>query len=344
MKKIFWTFAIVPVLALFSYQCQQTTASNTAQTELRDVVLSQIADSSELPIWKIPNCPEGAEAYFSPDDKAMIFNGKSVSDSTHMVYTINIDGTNLKRINDKGADACSFYYPKGGSIIWTSTRDNLNMHAGNYSDPKDYPQGAELYTSDLNGGNVKRLTNNKYYDAEVSYSPDGKKILFGRQINGCMDLWVMDLDGTNQRQVTFTDDWQEGGAFFMPDNKTILYRAWKKQDEGKQSKDMEIFTINEDGTNTKQITYEPGTHWAPYPSPDGKYFAYVKMLPPHNFEIFIMNMETGKEMQLTYNEAFDGFPAISHDGKTLGFSSGRDAASGEHKLYLYLMDISSLNL
>ncbi|MCK5535562.1 MAG: PD40 domain-containing protein [Bacteroidales bacterium] len=334
----------IAIGGIFAFSACTNSAKENTNAEQKDTLtVVAKAETQELPVKMIPNSPEGAEAYFSPDDKSMIFNGKTGDDEAHMVYTINIDGTNLLKINDKGADACSYYHPDGQSLIWTSTRDNLDMKKGNYSDPKDYPQGAELYTSDLDGSNVKRLTNNKYYDAEVGYSPDGTKILFGRQVDTKMDLWIMDADGSNEKQITFTDDWQEGGAFIMPDNETIIYRAWKQEDEGKRSKDMHIFTIKTDGSEFKQITHESGTHWAPYPSPDGKYFAYVKILPPHNFEVFIRNLETGEEQQMTYNESFDGFPVISHDGKTLSFSSGRDA-NGERKLYMYLMDISSLNL
>ena len=57
-----------------------------------------------------------------------------------------------------------------------------------------------------------------------------------------------------------------------------------------------------------------------------------------------MNIESGKQIQLTYNDAFDGFPVVSPDGKTLAFSSNRHAKEGEKTLSLYLMDISSLNL
>ncbi len=57
-----------------------------------------------------------------------------------------------------------------------------------------------------------------------------------------------------------------------------------------------------------------------------------------------MNIENGQQKRLTYNKAFDGFPAISPDGKTLSFSSSRSAKPGERKLGLFLMDISSLNL
>lgn len=294
--------------------------------------------------WKIPNVSNGAECYFSPNGKTLIYNGKEVGDSTFMVYTINVDGTNRKRINDKGADACSYFHPKGKRIIWTSTRDHLDMHPGNYSEVKDYPQGAELYTSDLNGKKVKRLTNNQVYDAEVTYAPDGHKILFGRQIDGKMDLWTMNPDGSNQQQITLTPDWQEGGALYLPDNKTIITRAWKKSEEDNRSRSMQLFTLQEDGSDFKQITFEEGTHWAPSPAPDGIHVFYVKVLPPHNYDIFLLNLKTMAEQQITSSPSFDGFPSVSPDGKTLAFSSSRGNKSGDRSLSLFLMDVSGLGL
>jgi len=66
------------------------------------------------------------------------------------------------------------------------------------------------------------------------------------------------------------------------------------------------------------------------------------VLPPHNFELFLMNIKTGEQTQLTHNKAFDGFPSISPDGNSVMFSSSRGAKPGERKLGLYIMDISSL--
>ena len=301
----------------------------------------------ELPVRIVPNLGEAAEFYFSPDGKSLIGNAKREGDTTHHVYTTTLDGTKIVKINDKGEDACSFYVPNGKRLVWTSTRDLLDLPKGGWSDPKDYPKGAELYESDLDGGNIKRLTNNKQYDAEVSVSPDGKWYLFGRDTDGKMDLWVMKSDGTGERQVTFTEDWQEGGAQFLPDSNTILTRAWKREDEGQRMLPMQIFTVKRDTGERKQITSEAGTNWAPFPAPDGKHFAYVKILtdtPRPNWEIFMMNMETGKQTRLTSNPGFDGFPSISPDGKLLAFSSGRDAKPGARTLYQYLMDISSLGV
>lgn len=336
IKGLFCISSLLLFAALPSQSQPQSNSSSTAAVSSPPL--------EEFNIWKVPNVIEGAECYFSPNGKTLIFNGKMESDKTHMVYTVNIDGTELKRINNIGADACSYYNPNGKSLLWTSTRDNLDMVEGNYSDPQNYPQGAEIYFSDLDGGNVKRLTNNKYYDAECTYSPDGQKILFGRQIDGMMDLWIMNPDGSNQKQITFTPDWQEGGAFFMPDNKTIITRAWKKSEQTLKTKSMQLFTLNEDGSNIKQITTEEGTHWAPCPCPDGENVLYVKVLAPRNFEIFLLNLKTLEEKQLTNSPAFDGFPSISQDGKTVAFSSSRGAKPGERNLTLYLMDVSKLNL
>ena len=94
-----------------------------------------------------------------------------------LTYIFTDTGEQITRINDHGQDACSWFLPDGKHIIWTSTKDHPDMPLGNWSDDKDYPQGAELYISDLKGGNIKRLTNNKYYEAEVTVSPDGKWIV-----------------------------------------------------------------------------------------------------------------------------------------------------------------------
>lgn len=300
-------------------------------------------EGKELKVWMVPNIEEGAEFYFSPDGKSMIGNVKMGDDKAHQVYTFNIDGSNIRRINNKGEDACSYYFPDGKRLLFTSTKDHPEMPKGNYSDPKDYPQGAELYSCNLDGSDVKRLTDNAWYDAEVSVSPDGKWILFTRQIDGKLDLWKMRPDGSDQKQITFTDEWQEGGSFFM-DNETIIFRAWDIKDQAKRGMPMSIFTIKADGSGRKRVTTDAGTNWAPFPAPDGEHFVFVKVLPPANYEIFLMSLKSGEQTRLTYNDGFDGFPALSPDGSLLTFDSNRDAKPGERKLRPYLMDVSSLNL
>ncbi|UCH10803.1 MAG: PD40 domain-containing protein, partial [Fidelibacterota bacterium] len=287
---------------------------------------AMVVGGVELPVRVVPGFYSAAESYFSPDGRRLILNARLIEgEEEYHVYTVNLDGTDIRRINSLGSDACSYYFPDNQRLIFTSTRDNRHLPGGDYSDPADYPTGAELYTCRPDGSDLRRLTRNELYEAEVSISPDGEWVLFGRSIEGRMDLWRMRPDGSDEFRITDTPDDQEGGAFYLPDSRTIIFRAWKIQDQGQRGMPMTIYTINHDGTGLQQITYEEGVNWAPHPAPDGVHFVFVKMLPPHNFEVYLMNMETGKQTRLTYNDAFDGFPSFSPDGHTISFSSSREA-------------------
>ena len=190
-----------------------------------------LCESDELPIWKLPNVDRAVESYFSPDSKQLIFYAKSKASETYHINVASIDGRTVHEINDVGNDACSFFFPDNKRVVFTSTKDKMDMSRGNWSKVGDYPQGAELYTANIDGFNVKRLTNNRQYDAEVSVSPDGEWVLFTRETNGMLDLWRVRPDGSDEIQVTHSPDLQEGGAFYMPDSETIIFRAWSKAEE-----------------------------------------------------------------------------------------------------------------
>ena len=309
------------------------------------------AHSDELPTWKIPNIPQAAEAYYAPDNLHIIAQTQDKDalkregrDSGALTYTFTDQGGDIRRINDKGQDACSYFFPDQKRLIWTSTKDNMDMPIGNWSDSNDYPQGGELYISDLEGGNIERLTDNEYYEAEVSISPNGEWVVFGRQIDGKMDLWRMRPDGTDEQQITFTDDWQEGAPFYLPDNETILTRAWKRSEYGKvRPTPMTVFTVKHDSSETIPRTFDRDMNWAPYPAPDGRHYVFVRIVEDNNWEVFLGDLAGGEPVRLTFNDSFDGFPSVSPDGTKMLFarSEGESFMSG---LYTYVMDVSSLNL
>jgi len=301
------------------------------------------ATGDELPLRLVPGFFSAAEAYFSPDGTHLVLNARlNEQETEYHVYTTNLDGTEIRQINDRGEDACSFFFPDGDRLVFTSTRDNPDLPKGDYSRITDYPTGAELYSCRLDGSDVRRLTHNQLYEAEVSVSPDGEWILFGRLVEGRMELWRMRPDGGGEFQITDTPEWQEGGAFYLPDSEHILFRAWRREDQGSSPLPMTLFTIKHDGTELTQLTHDEGTNWAPYPSPDGKHLVFVKVPEPHNYEVFLMHMETGKQTQLTYDPAFDGFPAFAPDGRTIAFASNRDQEAGSGTMAIYLMDVGPL--
>jgi dipeptidyl aminopeptidase/acylaminoacyl peptidase len=302
----------------------------------------------ELPIRKIPNVPAAGEAYYAPDNLHLITSAKDKDALPHedgtsggLVYTFTDTGEDIRRINDRGQDACSYFFPDQKRIVWTSTRDNMDMPVGNWSDVRNYPQGPELYVSDLNGGNIVRLTKNKYYEAEASVSPDGQWVVFGRQIDGKDDLWRIRPDGTDEQQITRTDDWQEGAPFYMPDGETIMFRAPKRGEENIFPPPMTVFTIKHDGTNLKAHTFGNDMNWAPYPAPDGRHYVFVRVVDGRNWEVFLGDLEGGAPVRLTYHDGFDGLPSLSPNGKKMVFARAEPNKGGT---WLNVMDVSSLNL
>ena len=306
---------------------------------------------AELPVRQIPNMPESAEAYYAPDNYHLIAQTQD-PDATPpeareaggaLTWIFTDDGETKWRVGTRGQDACSYFFPDMKRIVFTSTRDNMDMPIGNWSDEREYPQGSELYIADLDGSNIQRLTNNKWYEAEVSISPNGEWIVFGRQIDGKMDLWRMRADGTDEEQITFTDDRQEGAPIYLPDNETILTRAWRRSQYGQEGPTpMTVFTVKHDGSETIQRTFDEDMNWAPYPAPDGRHYVFVRIVEDNNWEIFLGDLAGGEPKRLTYNKTFDGFPSLSPDGTKMLFT--RSKGGFMSNLYTNVMDVSSLNI
>ncbi|MBK6599393.1 MAG: PD40 domain-containing protein [Proteobacteria bacterium] len=355
------TSGTVAVLAAFSLNllgCQASEPTKTAATAPQPLTVPAGAELStvpnELPSWLIPNMDEAAEAYYGPDSEHLIAQVKSPlavksprGMSGFLTKTFTDSGTDIVLINEKGWDACSYFFPDGKRLVWTSIKDNMTMPLGNWSDWRNYPQGAELYESDRQGKNVKRLTNNQYYEAEVTVSPDGKWIVFGRMIDKNMDLWIMKSDGTNEKQLTFTEDDQEGAPYFLPDSETIIFRAWKASEYDQKPTPMTIYTMKRDGSGRKAVTYTHDMNWAPYPAPDGRHFVFVRAETQRNWEVYLGDLQSKEIKRITFDEGFDGFPSISPDGRKMVWTTSRSAgpkAGFMQGLKLHVMDITSLGL
>lgn len=340
-------------------------AAANSRAEEPSAAAQPAADSwaaKELPLRKIPNVPQAAESYYAPDSLHIIAQSEDPAAQSGgpgtgggaLVYTFTDLGTDIRRINDRGQDACSYYFPDMKHLVWTSTRDHMDMRPGDWVNDSDYPQGAELYVSDLDGKHIRRLTNNKMYEAEVTVSPDGKWIFFGRQTNGKLDIWRMRSDGTHEQQLTFAPDWQPGAPYPMADNEHVIFRAWKKSDKLRLEKlrqetgqrgqtPMTIFTMRYDGTDVQPRTFTNDMNWAPYPTPDGRHFLYVRINDHNNWDVVMSDLAGGEPQRLTYNPGFDGFPSISPDGKKMLLGRAEPPQTMAD-MRLYVMDVSSLHV
>lgn len=296
---------------------------------------------------------ENAEAYFSFDGKQLIFQSKRDGNKCDRIYSMNIDGSATKQVsNGEGRTTCSYFFKGGKRVIYASTQSG-----GRDCPPEpDRSQGYvwpvyadyELYTANADGSDIKRLTNTPGYDAEATVSPNGKKIVFTSERDGDLDLYSMDIDGSNVKRLTDAVGY-DGGAFFSPDSKMIVYRrsAQTTPEQIARYKDLlarhlivptifEIWVMNADGSNKRQVTKLDSASFAPFFTPDGKgiifctnYFdpdrANRRRQP--NFDLALVKLDgTGLE-RVTYGATFDGFPMFSPNGKKLVFASNRNAVN-----------------
>ena len=291
---------------------------------------------------------ENAEAYFSFDGKRLIFQSKRDELKCDQIFTMSIDGSNVRKVsNGEGRTTCSYFFKDGKKVLYAST-----FGGGRECPPNpDFSNGYvwaiypdyDIYTSTPDGKNIKKLTDSPGYDAEATVSPNGKKIIFTSERDGDLELYSMDKNGKNVKRLT-NEIGYDGGAFFSPDSKMIVYRGSHPTTEAeiKRYKDLlaqhlivpttfELWTMNADGSSKRQVTKLNSASFAPFFTPDGKriifctnYFATDQR--KRNFDLAVINIDgTGLE-RITFNESFDGFPMFSPDGKKLVFASNRNAA------------------
>jgi TolB protein len=298
---------------------------------------------------------ENAEAYFSFDEKKLIYQSTFGELQCDQEFTMNIDGSGRKLVSTgMGRTTCGYFLPGDTTIFYAST----HLADENCPPPPDRSHGYawELYSTydiflaNLDGTIIKQLTNSPGYDAEGTVSPTGDKIVFTSTRDHDPEIYVMDLDGSNQTRLTHAKGY-DGGPFFSWDGSKIVFRASrpKTDEELKDYADLvehdlyrptslELYVMDADGSNMRQITNLGKASFAPFFHPDGKRIIFASNINSEtgrNFDLYMVNEDgTGLE-QITFNETFDGFPMFTRDGKKLVFASNRfDEKEGDTNIFI----------
>jgi hypothetical protein len=141
-------------------------------------------------------------------------------------------------------------------------------------------------------GSPERLTDAPGDDRAATFSPDGTKLAFDSTRGGGTDIFVMNADGSDVRQLTF-DHAFTWGAAWSPDGSRIAFNSWRS---GRQS----IYVMGADGTNPTQITRGQGEDAEPSWSPDGKRITFRRGFgPPDGGEIWSVGVDGTDETLLS---------------------------------------------
>ena len=286
---------------------------------------------------------ENAEAYLSFNEQKLIYQSTHGDMECDQIFIMNIDGSNKKMISTgKGRTTCAYFLPGDTAIIYASTHHDDEDCPTPPDRSKGYVwklyESFDIYSAMPDGTEPRRITDAKGYDAEATVSPKGDKIVFTSARDGDPEIYVMNIDGTDQKRLT-NEKGYDGGAFFSADGSKIVFRASRPVNE-KDLEDyddlvknglvrptaLEIFTMDSDGQNIKQITDFGKASFAPFFHPDGKRIIFSTNLGSQtgrDFDLYIINVDGTGLQQITFNESFDGFPMFTKDGKHLVFASNR---------------------
>jgi Tol biopolymer transport system component len=296
------------------------------------------------------------EGYFSPDGKQIIFQAeeKDTGNPFYQIFVMDLDTGRTRRVSPGvGKTTCSYFSPDGKKIIFASSHldpDAKKQYAEEYRQREEERQSGkrrrykwdfdpylDIFEANPDGSELKRLTDAPGYDAEGSYSPDGKQIVFcsNRGKADDLELYIMDRDGKNVRQLTHAPGCYNGGPFFSPDGKRVIFRSDRKKKDH-----LQLFVINADGTGERALTDDLNwVQWGPYWYKDSRHIVYAgadhAVAGRPNYDLYWMDVDSGTKVRLTYAPGADVLPVFSPDGKRLMWTSTRD---GRQPSQLWMAD------
>lgn len=288
---------------------------------------------------------ENAEAYFSFGMDRLIYQTTHGDLGCDQIFTMDLGGGGKTMVSTgKGRTTCAYFLPGDGKIIYAST------HGADPDCPPrpDFSQGYvwpihssfELYVADADGADPQVLLPAPGYDAEATVSPRGDRIVFTSQRDGDLDIYSCNLDGGDLRRLTDALGY-DGGPFFSPDGERIVYRSYHPRtdaeiaryrqllaDELIEPGNFQIWVMNADGSDKRQITRNDAANFAPFFHPDGERIIFCSSMGSTNprrpdFNLWLVGADGEGLEQVTFFEGFDGFPMFSADGSQLVFASNR---------------------
>lgn len=217
--------------------------------------------------------------------------------------------------------------PDGSRIVFESTRDGPD---------------ADIFVMNADGTGVVQLTRNDVPDSTPVFTPDGQFIVWASELDGNLDIFRMRADGSEPVNLS-RHPGTDGHPRVSADGRRIYFNSNRSSDPATFARgymdrehNHEIYSMALDGGDVRRVTDLPDWDTYPAPSPDGRQLIWRRVTAAggktesgRNSEVFWMNLDTGETKNLTNDQAFDGWPAWSPDGRRIAFASNRANAAFE---------------
>ncbi|MCB0556686.1 MAG: PD40 domain-containing protein, partial [Phaeodactylibacter sp.] len=216
----------------------------------------------------------------------------------------------------------------------------LNLTEGTWMNLDVSPDGrtiafdllGDIYTMPITGGQAKLLRQGLAWESQPRFSPDGSKLLFTSDAGGGDNIWIMDADGSNARQITNESFRLLNNPAWMPDGQYFIARKHFTSERSLGAGEMWLYHISggeglqlTERKNDQQDVNEPSV------SPDGRYVYFSEDMYPGgyfqynkdpNSQIYVIrryDREKGELSNLIAGPGGACRPQISNDGKKLAF-------------------------
>jgi hypothetical protein len=310
---------------------------------------------------------KAGENYFSPDDRRIVFqaierpaDGGAPADFYAMfVADVVRDGggaitgiANVRRISPPGsANTCGWFHPSdpdrvifGSTVEPPSNRETPGYQRGTGKYRWQFPPEMRVVECDLRtaDGTAKSLRTlvgtGDGYAAECSLSPDGRTLLYTEvdpKTQG--DLWVLDMPTGERRRIVDAPGY-DGGPFFSPDGRRIIYRSDRTGDSLLQIYEADLVRDPAGKVtgiaNERALTRNGHVNWCPYYHPGGGFFVYGSSEMGHqNYEVMMRPAGSAdRSVRITDCSGADVLPVFSSDGRWMLWTGQRgtdDAGNGK---------------
>jgi TolB protein len=246
------------------------------------------------------------EPDWSPDAKLIVFQRIDVTGcgpkcETDEIDVVSSDGSHLKRLaHDPPGKGCYENGKDAGGLcravpVWSPDGKRIAFQCQVQESP-GVPGYSRICVMNADGSDVRPLPQQPptgLSDSAPSWSPDGKRIAFGRGVGDQEAVFVMDADGSDARQVT---PWglRAGQPDWSPDGeRLVFYSNW----QGPTKVSANLYTIGADGNGLVQLTHAHGgkvQHLSTSFAPDGKWIAFSKtpgVGRAGNADVFVMRSD-----------------------------------------------------
>ncbi|MEQ1765160.1 MAG: winged helix-turn-helix domain-containing protein [Pyrinomonadaceae bacterium] len=261
---------------------------------------------------------------------------------------MNADGTDQTKVRD----SIGTWSPDGSKVIFTKVGDDKGPYLANSDGSNEVAlpflranfdwsadstkivyqartedKSAEIFIYSLDTAKKVNVTNHPAFDADPSFSPDGKQIAFASGRDGNTEIYLMNSDGTNVRRLTNHPAW-DNHPVFSPDGTQIAFPS------DRENENSNVFLMNTDGTNIRRLTdwptnetVEPGC-W----SPDGTRIAFFSDRDG-NDDIFVIGAEVEQPGLVLADEANNiSYPSYSPDATKIVYQAELPDKTGEVRI------------